>query len=225
MIRMLYHALALTCCWLAVGLHSKQLAGQQLSLLAPSDTARTYAENMRAYLGVTFEPEIPSAAVTQSVAPGSPAEQAGLRAGDVIETLNGQRVATYQDVLDAVRWMKPGDSIDIIASRRVSIRTQAVLEQAPDGYRRTVDLAAPPEDVENTIRPTAAEELLPAPALFRERSTQGSSRFNAGSVPARRYSTNQELRRPDNDRASQRNDRGRDSRNRGLFLRRRTGRQ
>jgi S1-C subfamily serine protease len=61
----------------------------------------------RAFLGVTFEPEFPNAAVAQSVAPGSPAEQAGLRAGDVIETLNGQRVDTYQDVLDAVRFMKP----------------------------------------------------------------------------------------------------------------------
>jgi membrane-associated protease RseP (regulator of RpoE activity) len=224
--RMLNQILSLTCCWLAIGLLSKQLAGQELSISAPSGASQPYAESLRAYLGVTFEPEIRNAAVAQSVAPGSPAEQAGLRAGDVIETLNGQRVSTYQDVLDAVRWMKPGDSIDIVASRRVSIRTQAVLEHVPDGYRRTVDLATPPDYIENdAIQPTAAEELLPAPpSFFRERPTQGSVRLNTDSIPPRRYTTNQELRRPDDNRASQRND-GRDSRNRGLFFRRRLGRQ
>ena len=105
---------------------------QELPLPAPAgDEAEEAAIPMgRAFLGVTFDPGVPNAAVVRSITPGSPAEQAGLRAGDTVETLNDQTVTAYQDVLEAVRWMKPGDSLDIVASRRVSIRTQAVLEAA-----------------------------------------------------------------------------------------------
>jgi membrane-associated protease RseP (regulator of RpoE activity) len=208
---------------MALGLYGSPLAAQELSVLAtPRNDARSEADPVRAYLGVTFEPEQPDAAVARSVALGSPAEQAGLRAGDVIETLNGQRVTTYQDVLDAIRWMKPGDSIDIVASRRVSIRTQAVLEQAPVGYRRTVDQASSPVDTENeSVYPAIAEELLPAPAAFRARTPQREPQFNANLITPRRYPATQNARRSERDRPDLRDNRERDSRNRGLFLRRR----
>jgi membrane-associated protease RseP (regulator of RpoE activity) len=194
--------------------------------LEPRNVDRSNDEALRAYLGVTFEPEFPNVAVARSIAPGSPAEQAGLRAGDVIETLNGQRVDSYQDVLDAVRWMRPGDLIDITVSRRLRIQTHAVLEPAPNGYRRTVDLPTAPQEVDrDAVQPAAAEELLPPPAFIPARSPQPRSQLNSESISPRRYTASQELRRPDAERVDRRTDRERNSRNRGLFLRRRMGRQ
>ena len=151
---------------------------------------------------MTFEPDVRDAAVAQSVTPGSPADLAGLRAGDVIERLNGQSVASYQDVLDAVRWMKPGDSIDIGASRRVNIRTQAVLGRTPDGYRRTVDLLASPDSIgQDSVQPAAAEELLPMPAVYPNRARERDRQFTAETFAPRGYRTNQDLSRPDDERA------------------------
>jgi membrane-associated protease RseP (regulator of RpoE activity) len=82
------------------------------------------------FLGVTFVRN-ERAPVVQSVAAGGPAEQAGLQPNDLIETLQGRRVRTSQDVLDIVARMRPGDVLDIEFSRRLNIRTQAPLASAP----------------------------------------------------------------------------------------------
>src|SRR6185436_8092253 len=77
-----------------------------------------------AYLGVTFAGD-EQAAILRTVAPGSPAEQAGLRSDDLIETLQGRRIRNNQEVLDIVDKMRPGDVLDIGFTRRMNIRTQA----------------------------------------------------------------------------------------------------
>ena len=82
------------------------------------------------YLGVSFA-RGERAAVVNTVAAGSPAEQAGLQPNDLIETLQGRRVRSSQDVLDVLARMRPGDVLDIEYSRRMNIRTQAPLASAP----------------------------------------------------------------------------------------------
>lgn len=82
------------------------------------------------FLGVTFAGN-ERAAVVRRVAAGSPAEQAGLQPNDLIETLQGRRVRTNQDVLDIVARMRPGDVLDIEFSRKMNIHTQAPLASAP----------------------------------------------------------------------------------------------
>jgi membrane-associated protease RseP (regulator of RpoE activity) len=82
------------------------------------------------FLGVTFAGN-ERAAVVRRVAAGSPAEQAGLQPNDLIETIQGRRVRTNQDVLDIVARMRPGDVLDIEFSRKMNIRTQAPLASAP----------------------------------------------------------------------------------------------
>jgi regulator of sigma E protease len=63
-------------------------------------------------LGFDFwEPPIP--ATVAATEPGGPAEKAGLKKGDVILDLNGQSVKTFHDIIDALRQMKPGDSVAI----------------------------------------------------------------------------------------------------------------
>jgi membrane-associated protease RseP (regulator of RpoE activity) len=176
----------------------------------------------RAFLGVTFDPGFSNAAVVRSITPGSPAEQAGLRAGDTVETLNDQTVTAYQDVLEAVRWMKPGDSLDIVASRRVSIRTQAVLEAASHNRHGAINLSTAPEiEGRGTVQASALDEPLPIPAVTRNRASRSILQRDTNASQSRRYLTNQDGGRSGNDRDNRRTSPQRNSRERGLFQRRR----
>jgi membrane-associated protease RseP (regulator of RpoE activity) len=75
----------------------------------------------QASLGVTFDPQFPNLAVVREVRPGSPAEHAGLRSGDMINALNGQRTSTPQHVINAVARMQPGQEVQIDFSRRSAV--------------------------------------------------------------------------------------------------------
>ena len=121
------------------------------------------------YLGVTFEPGTRGMVMVGSVMAGSPAEQAGLRAGDVLLALNGREITSPQDVVETVRSMQPGDPLDIEFSRRVADTTQAVIgarrvEQArrldEPGIRREANYADPedrfrraPGDFDSRVAP------------------------------------------------------------------------
>ena len=86
----------------------------------------------RPYLGITFDSTVRDSAIVGAIVPDSPAEQAGLRPGDVVEAINGQRIASIEDAFAVVARLRPGEVIDVEFSRRVSARTQAMLESAPD---------------------------------------------------------------------------------------------
>jgi hypothetical protein len=114
----------------------------------------------RATLGVTLDPRYRRSAVVRSVAPGSAAEHAGIEPGDTIEALNGNRVTSYYDVLEFVDSMRPGDVIDIDFARRITGRTQAVLDgSSPQAGAGVIGPAAP---AANGVA-QAADERLPAP--------------------------------------------------------------
>jgi C-terminal processing protease CtpA/Prc len=107
-------------------------------------------------LGVTFDPQISNAAIVRSVNPGSPAERAGLQAGDMINALNGQRVASAQQAVQLVARMQPGQQVEIDFSRRHS--AAAVLaggEQVPHtvGY--------PPQPVGPNTAPATVDTVAP----------------------------------------------------------------
>jgi regulator of sigma E protease len=63
-------------------------------------------------VGVRFE-----APVVGAVVPGSPAEQAGLRAGDRVVAIDGSRVDTFADIQIAGAMAKPGQEISIDVER------------------------------------------------------------------------------------------------------------
>jgi putative serine protease PepD len=75
-----------------------------------------------AYLGVTTAPHARGAAVV-SAAPGSPAQSAGIRSGDVITGVDGRQVNEPQDVSEAINALKPGDRLDVEVSRNGTSRT------------------------------------------------------------------------------------------------------
>jgi hypothetical protein len=88
------------------------------------------------YLGVTFEPGARGLVMIGSVAPNSPAEQAGLQIGDILLSLNDREVSSPYDVIETVAALEPGDSLDIEFSRRVAKNTQAVIVGRPSGQAR-----------------------------------------------------------------------------------------
>lgn len=124
------------------------------SKLTPTKSAANKS-SAAAYLGVTFAGD-ERAAIVQTVAAGSPAEQAGLQPNDLIETLQGRRIRTNQELIDIVAKMRPGDVLDIGFTRRMSIRTQAPLASAPTatphsvGYPPASTMAAPEDPLDAT---------------------------------------------------------------------------
>ncbi|HEX2373037.1 MAG TPA: trypsin-like peptidase domain-containing protein [Actinomycetota bacterium] len=72
--------------------------------------------------------------LVQVVTPGSPAEQAGLRAGDLVVAIDGQAVASTGELGARIRSHKPGDKISLKVVRDGKETTMtATLTQRPAG--------------------------------------------------------------------------------------------
>lgn len=104
---------------------------------------------IRGYLGVDVS-ELPAAQARTLGIDGpavlitkvsGPAERVGLRRGDVLTHLNGQRMFTPQQAMNLVASAQPGDRLRVRVTRRngsrvETVETEAVLEEAPPGTRR-----------------------------------------------------------------------------------------
>lgn len=77
----------------------------------------------RAWLGVTLDEIDEEGARIASVAEGSPADEAGLRRGDIIIGIDGDRVIGVRDVMRAVRGSSKGDEMRIRIERGGDERT------------------------------------------------------------------------------------------------------
>jgi membrane-associated protease RseP (regulator of RpoE activity) len=110
----------------------------------------------QASLGVTFDPQFPNLAIVREVKPGSPAEHAGLRSGDQINALNGQRTGTPQLVIDAVARMRPGQEVQIEFSRRA-----AVLLAENSAVRHSVGYAPQATTQPATVLPATRQPAPP----------------------------------------------------------------
>lgn len=85
----------------------------------PSDTVQRVANALiagdqveYAYLGVSLNDASDGAQVA-SVRSGSPADEAGLEAGDVITAIDGETVSTADDATSAINAKSPGDQITL----------------------------------------------------------------------------------------------------------------
>lgn len=71
-----------------------------------------------------------STPVIGAIDPGSPAERAGLRVGDLITEVNGRQVLTDREALNQVAAMAPGSNIEIHARRgNQTVTVHATLEE------------------------------------------------------------------------------------------------
>jgi len=147
----------------------QQVASQHLAQSMPlvirrggkQQTIEIRAQQSPVRLGVRFDTGAANAALVTSVAPGSPAEVAGLRPDDIITSLNGRRISTYQQAMQVLSTMQPGDGVDIRFIRRVENATRATLDLPSNASVRTA--AYPPDArADGTGVPAAqAGQMLP----------------------------------------------------------------
>jgi S1-C subfamily serine protease len=78
--------------------------GVQLTELSPQDAQA---------LGTAVK----SGVVVVAVVSGGPADQAGVRRGDVITAVNGHQVASFADLLGDLRTTQPGQTVDVRVNR------------------------------------------------------------------------------------------------------------
>jgi S1-C subfamily serine protease len=61
-----------------------------------------------------------------AITPGGPSDKAGLRPGDVLTAIAGQKVTTVEELFAALRQREPGESVAISYVRGVDPRTAQV---------------------------------------------------------------------------------------------------
>ncbi|MGE5487968.1 MAG: PDZ domain-containing protein [bacterium] len=122
-------------------------------------------------LGVEAEPLTPQLAeffgvkqgvLVRSVNKGSPAEKAGIEAGDIITKVKGEEVATAGEISRALRRVEPNQTVPLTVVRNRSEMTLQVILEAPEepafgGPGRIRRRAAPPApQADRPVRPVAA---------------------------------------------------------------------
>jgi putative serine protease PepD len=125
-----------------IGVNS-QIASQSggsvgIGFAVPSNTVRDVIPRLergesirRAYLGVSTSGGTGGVTVA-AVTSGGPAANAGLRVGDVIRSVAGERVADSDDVAAAIQDRRPGEQVAIVVRRGGSDQTiQATLGTRP----------------------------------------------------------------------------------------------
>jgi putative serine protease PepD len=97
----------------------------------PIDQSKSVAQTMisggtvkHAYLGVAVAPA--GAAKVSCVVAGGPAASAGLKAGDVITSLDGRSVTNYNSLTSAVLAAQPGEKVAITVTRDGSTKNLSV---------------------------------------------------------------------------------------------------
>lgn len=133
--------------------------------LAVSEVPRQLDErDALAAIGIRARaPSVP--AVVGSVVSGLPAAAAGLRAGDLIETVNGQAVADFRSLIEIVQTEASRDPSMVLALRRdgvgIDVRVEARSTRDADGSTRWMIGIAPP-DVHDAVRSHGPFAALPA---------------------------------------------------------------
>jgi putative serine protease PepD len=104
--------------------------GTGLGFAIPASTVKRVVAALRegstvkhAYLGVAIADDSSGGAVLGSVGSGGPADDAGLRAGDVITELNGTKITDGDSLAAAINTLSPGDRVAVTFTRGGSSKT------------------------------------------------------------------------------------------------------
>src|SRR5688572_14490681 len=123
------------------------------------------------YLGVMLEPMEGGGARVQSVNPDSPAEKAGLQAGDVIMSVEGSEVATVDSLVEMITSRKAGELVRLGIDRngeRSRIRAtlgsrDGAMAGAGGAGRTGGPVATEPAPAKVTPPPSVTQRRAPAP--------------------------------------------------------------
>jgi serine protease Do len=107
---------------------------------------RNQGKVTRGWLGIQFQPltdalargfelESTQGALVGDVLPGTPADKATIRSGDVIVEFGGQRIGTARDLPRSVAAISPGSEVDLVVMRKgKQRRLRAVVGPKPNEY-------------------------------------------------------------------------------------------
>ena len=105
------------------GSASGEASIDNIGFAIPLDSVKTIITDIiekgyasKPYIGVQLA-EAADAALIYSVTPGSPAEQAGLQANDIVTAANGEKVTCADDLTAIVKAMEPGDVLTLTVTR------------------------------------------------------------------------------------------------------------
>jgi serine protease Do len=166
-----------------VGINTAILApgsggNQGIGFAVPVNLARNVMDEIatnghvtRTYLGVTVQDVTPAlqkamhletlnGALVSSVAPNSPAQKAGLQAGDVILAMNGDRVGQSNDLRMNVSIMKPDQTVHLKINRNGQVMEVPVTVGVMPGEKveRAANNAGESESVLNGIQVQTLDE-------------------------------------------------------------------
>ncbi len=103
------------------------VAGGAYAVTSMNDSSPARVHNAPAWLGAQLE-SWPTGALVAVVTPGSPAQSAGLRPGDIITQVDGRPVASPVNVTEAIDVLQPGDKLSLEFKRgQLTYTTAATL--------------------------------------------------------------------------------------------------
>src|SRR2546421_24242 len=113
-------------------IHSLSGGNVGVGFAIPSNTVRSVVTQLiasgkaeHAYLGVSIDATAANARVA-GVRPSTPAQRAGLKAGDVVTALGGKPVTTGDELASAIAAHKPGDTVSVTYTRGGKSHTVSV---------------------------------------------------------------------------------------------------
>jgi serine protease Do len=177
----------------------------------PANMARTIEQQLRktgrvirGYMGLygqavtpqmaqILKLERPEGILVAQVERGSPAEQAGLKPGDVILAMNGKAISSYDDFRNQIAIMAPGTKVmlPVIRDGKVSDVTVTLGERPTEAARAKQQQAVPESQeqtlgvqVQNLTRDMAQQfGYQPGDGVIVSRVVPGSPADNAGVEP------------------------------------------
>jgi S1-C subfamily serine protease len=126
-----------------IGIPDKRAGGadETAGFFVPAALALGVADELAAshhvqpgWIGVraTDAPDYEGASITE-VLSGSPAAAAGLMPGDVVTTVDGQRVMSLPDLQASLYTVEPGRNVQVVVERAGSVLNMSVTVAAPSG--------------------------------------------------------------------------------------------
>jgi putative serine protease PepD len=116
-----------------VQIDSNSNGSEGVGFATPIDTVKSVADTLiaggkvqHAYLGIQVSDSSNSGAKVGTVVSGGPADKAGLKAGDVIASIDGKQIANADALTAAINGYKPGDKITVGVNRNGSTKSITV---------------------------------------------------------------------------------------------------
>ena len=113
-------------------IRSQSGGNEGVGFAIPSNTVRSIATEListgkaeHAYLGVSLDPTAPNARIA-GIRSGTPAASAGLKANDVVTSLDGTKVSNSDELARAISAHKPGDTVSVTYLRDGKSHTVSV---------------------------------------------------------------------------------------------------